>query len=331
MSILFIVICWTFVYMRIKHIDILRGIAAAMVTVFHLAKSTDLTGGTAMLGTYGWAGVQIFFVISGFVLPYSMFRFGYTLKNFGTFILKRMIRIYPAYLCAIFIGIALTLATGRHLISMEAIAAHFLFLNNIIGLPSSSAVFWTLAIEFQFYLLIGLLYPFFLTSNKNSLILLFTVSICSLWFKHPGYIVYWFPFFALGILIFHLRFTKIPPGVFWTSCGLLVVFITFNHGVPHAIASCFAVLFILYAKFEKETLFQKAFLFLGTISYSLYLIHWDLGRAGVRAARNLPLIGDIGSIKLSIGFLLSVLFAWLLYVTVEKSSMRYSSEIKYKQ
>jgi peptidoglycan/LPS O-acetylase OafA/YrhL len=316
--------------MRIKHIDILRGIAAMMVAIFHLARSSDVSHTSFDYSYYGWVGVQIFFVISGFILPYSLHKTGYQTKDFSVFILKRAIRIYPAYVAAIIIGVVLTYVTGREQIPGIAIASHLLFLNDIVGLPSGSAVFWTLAIEFQFYLLIGLLYSLFLTSNIKSVFLVFALTFASYFVTQASFIFYWMPFFGIGILIFNKKFTNMPNWLFWLSVCALLIIAFVKHGLPHTLAASFAVLFILYGNFTKETAIHKLFIFLGTISYSLYLIHWDLGRAAVRLTRHLPFINNVGVLRVVIGVLFSILCAWLLYISIERSSAKLSGKIKYK-
>jgi len=317
--------------MRLKHIDILRGIAAIMVTVFHLARSSDAPLNSFDYSKYGWVGVQIFFVISGFILPYSLYRTGYQTKDFGVFVLKRIIRIYPAYISAILIGIVLTILTGRELIPTYALASQLLFLNDIVGFPGSSAVFWTLAIEFQFYLLIGLLYSYFLISNGRSICLVFALTLASIWIKQPCFILTWFPYFGIGIMIFNKKFTNLSEWMFWLSICILLSVTTIMHGMPYTIAALFAVIFILYANFDKETVILKVLVFLGTISYSLYLIHWDLGRAAVRLSRHLPLINTIGLLRVILGVIFSIFCAWLLYILIEKRSAKLSADIKYRK
>ncbi len=317
--------------MRIKHIDILRGIAAMMVAIFHLARSSGVSHSSFDYSYYGWVGVQIFFVISGFILPYSLHTTGYQIKDFGVFILKRVIRIYPAYITAIVIGIALTFVTGREQISGVAMASHLLFLNDIIGLPSGSAVFWTLAIEFQFYLIIGLLYSYFLKSNVKSTCLAVALSFASFFMNQPCFIFYWMPFFGIGILIFNKKFTNMPNWLFYLAISSLLSIAIIRHGIPPVLAALFALIFILYGKFNKETAIRKGLIFLGTVSYSLYLIHWDLGRAAVRLSRHLPIINNIGLLKVATGLLFSILCAWLLYISIEKPSAKLASKLKYKR
>lgn len=118
--------------MRIKHIDVLRGIAAILVTFFHLTGGIALSQNTADYGKYGYLGVEIFFVISGFILPYSMYKTGYDINNFGRFMLKRVIRIYPAYLVAVAIGILLPFFTGRTVLPLLPTLTHLAFLNSIL-------------------------------------------------------------------------------------------------------------------------------------------------------------------------------------------------------
>lgn len=321
--------------MRIKHIDALRGIAAILVTFFHLTGSSGLSKLTATYGSYGFTGVEIFFVISGFVLPYSMFKTNYRLTDFKTFLLKRVIRIYPAYLVIALIGIIMAFITHRPIVPIAAIASHLLLLNSVLGYGWISVVFWTLAIEFQFYILIGLLYPIFSKSYIRSLLLIGTLIICAVLIKHlffnaGAFITYWFPFFALGILIFNRKFNNMPLTVFLVTSLMLIAYIYFQFGLPETVAGCFAVLFILFKKFNAESMVIKLLLWFGKISYSLYLVHWELGRAGVSIAKHIPILGHNDEFRLFIGLIASILSAYLLYLFVEKPSIAHAHSVKYK-
>src|ERR1700750_1066981 len=77
---------------RIHVLDTLRGVASLAVCWFHLTSfKYNTPDGTAYpllkgTGRYGWLGVEVFFVISGFVLPYSLHRAGYRLRDYPIFV-----------------------------------------------------------------------------------------------------------------------------------------------------------------------------------------------------------------------------------------------------
>ena len=104
----------------LSSLDLLRGLAAVAVCYFHFTHGNpDFLSKTNILyqsGRYGFLGVDVFFVISGFVIPYAMYRGMYRFKNFGTFLLKRVIRIEPPFLISIILVIALNwLSTYLHI------------------------------------------------------------------------------------------------------------------------------------------------------------------------------------------------------------------------
>jgi len=315
--------------MRLKHLDILRGVAAVMVALFHLEKST-LIPQTTNYFEYGYTGVQIFFVISGFILPYSLYKSHYQIKHFGTFLIKRIVRIHPAYIAAILCGVILTIITGRELSSVGGLFSQVLFVNSLFDQPFSSAVFWTLAIEFQFYILISLLYPLLL-SNSRSFLIVVLLSAVSVSVQSGAHIFKWMPFFGAGILIFNFRCTKMPGTAFCAATIALITFICLNSEVAQCTAATFAILFILFAQFEKATILHQLFLFLGSVSYSLYLTHWDLGRMALRLTRHIPVIAKIPEIRLLLGLMFSVFFAWLFYIIIEKPSAAFSAKLRYKK
>src|ERR1039457_1104473 len=87
---------------RLSIVHTLRGPAALMVAWFHFVKCGPLDLGIFKLtAPDGGYGVIIFYVISGFVLPYSLWKGGYVLADYGRFILKRIARLDPPYFASI--------------------------------------------------------------------------------------------------------------------------------------------------------------------------------------------------------------------------------------
>ena len=81
-------------------VQALRGIASLAVCWFHLTTGNGLFKGSVLgqSGAYGWLGVEAFFVISGFIIPYTMLAGGYRPSNFLAFLAKRIVRVDPPYI-----------------------------------------------------------------------------------------------------------------------------------------------------------------------------------------------------------------------------------------
>jgi peptidoglycan/LPS O-acetylase OafA/YrhL len=119
-------------------------------------------------GRYGWLGVEVFFVISGFVIPYSMHRGGYRVsQHFWRFLAKRLARLEPPYLVSIVVVVILwylsALTPGfqgtNPDIRPTRLLLHLGYLNAFFGHPWLNPVYWTLGIELQYYLLVAITYP----------------------------------------------------------------------------------------------------------------------------------------------------------------------------
>jgi len=154
---------------RLGTIDALRGIAALSVAWYHFTHGSTLLsqGWIKASGNYGWVGVEMFFVISGFIIPYSLHKAGYHSRDFGLFVVKRIARLDPPYIADILLIIALsyvvTFVPGfrgevPHYTASQLLC-HLAYFNSFVGKPWVNVVFWSLGIEFQYYLLIGVLFP----------------------------------------------------------------------------------------------------------------------------------------------------------------------------
>jgi peptidoglycan/LPS O-acetylase OafA/YrhL len=86
---------------KLEHIQVLRGVAALLVVLFHLTGSAEAYLGTSFLNgffDFGWAGVELFFVLSGFIMVAVHRGQQPSRAKWSEFILKRLIRVYPIYL-----------------------------------------------------------------------------------------------------------------------------------------------------------------------------------------------------------------------------------------
>lgn len=108
---------------------------------------------------FGPLGVGIFFLISGLVIPISLAH-----HSRATFLAARLLRIYPVYIAAVAIEVALLHANSAFWgvpvpFGHWAVLSNALLIYNAVGQPSMDLVNWTLCIELKFYLLVALLAP----------------------------------------------------------------------------------------------------------------------------------------------------------------------------
>ncbi|MDB5452444.1 MAG: putative acyltransferase, partial [Caulobacteraceae bacterium] len=151
---------------KLSNVEGLRGLASLAVAWFHLTNQYDWNA-IRWSGAYGWLGVECFFVISGFIIPYSLHRANYQLSGFPRFIARRLVRLEPPYLVSIALVIALAYAStlapgfrgGAPHYSAPQLLSHLLYLAPAFHQEWVNPVYWTLAYEFVFYVAAGLLFP----------------------------------------------------------------------------------------------------------------------------------------------------------------------------
>ena len=326
---------------RINILDSLRGIASFAVMWYHLAHASSyLETGTYLdtSGAFGKYGVQMFFVISGFILPYALYSRKYRVRDYGTFVLKRVIRLDPPYLATILGVLLLSYISsfipgwgGHSDVDWIQIVGHLAYLNAFLGHDWLVSVFWTLAIEFQFYLLIALVFPLLAHSHQwvryATLALLCGISV---FFDHTGPTSFR-PFLFQHIFLFGMGmavFWKFVNLINWSSlviCTLLCALGTWTTlGVEETVAGILSVIIISgFSDFKAGRLLT----YLGTISYSLYLVHLPIGDRFLGIMDRLSFVPQ--SIGLVLGCLVSIIAADLLYRIVEKPSQKWSSSISY--
>jgi len=151
---------------RIVTLDGLRLVAALLVAMFHYAGRADsfqdVWGGTTAEifphlhhpAQYGWLGVELFFLISGFVICMSAWD-----RDTVSFLRSRAIRLFPAYWAAVLIT---AIATHFWPVVWKPTGASAVLLNLTmlqfpLGAPQVDGVYWTLWNEARFYLLFALL------------------------------------------------------------------------------------------------------------------------------------------------------------------------------
>jgi exopolysaccharide production protein ExoZ len=319
---------------KILGVQYLRGLAALGVVLCHFGSSLSSYPKLSSIFNFGQNGVDVFFLISGFIIVYSLIIHEYQVKQFFTFMIKRSVRIDPAYIVVIILTLALfnILAAlpsfkGQGIPFVPAqFLAHLFYVVPFTKYPFYNHVFWTLCVEFQLYILIGLL--FFLSNNKIYRAV-FLIIFCGLSFinwPNGYYVVFTYsPIFATGMAL--LMF-KLDKNRFNASLTLLFLIITaINLGWPIAMLLLFSCLGILYFNVNLPLL-----TFLGNVSYSLYLTHslTYIVLTGIAKRLNLNMTEN-QLLWLAVEVLIAIFVAYGFYLLIEKPSLRLSKRFFYRK
>ena len=317
----------------------LRALAALSVCMFHyVCTVTGFISNSFVTSifSYGHLGVQMFFVISGFIIPWSMYHSKYEISDFFTFTLKRLIRLEPPYMVSLMFAIAHTYlrAYGPHYNGTDItptakqIALHFGYLIPFFeGKKWIRPVYWTLAVEFQYYITIGLLFKF-ISSNKMWLRILVYVLFLSgpIWMR-ANFLPYHLPIFLLGISLCLYK-TKIISllEMYFTSIAAMVITAVYID-VPSMCFAGFTFFVILYFSNIKSAIGD----FLGNISYSIYLFHSLTGMILLNYFAHSTTSPFVKFVLLIVAVAISIGASYIVYRLVEKPSKALSSRIKYKK
>ena len=324
---------------RIETIHCLRGVASFAVCWFHLTNGNTgflASGPLKLSGAYGWLGVEIFFVISGFILPWAMFSAGYklNLKNYTMFLLKRVLRLDPPYLAAVIVSIVLAYVSfwlpgyrgNPPDIGLPRVLAHMAYLNAFFKYEWLNPVFWSLAIEFQYYLLIGLALPL-ITSRAAVVRLLGGVTLASLSILPAGeaFLSHYIFLFLMGILVFQYRIKRMPTPEALLFLGIAAVGAWANLGVLISAAGLGTSLAIMFLQWRNSILG-----WLGNISYSLYLVHVPLGGRIINLAARFERNESMKLISVAVALAASLVAAYGMFRFVESPSQKWAKSIRFR-
>jgi len=318
--------------MRISELDGLRGGAALSVVLFHYIFHYDSIYGHDFVPLdfihYGKYGVNLFFIISGFVICWTLSK---TVRPLD-FIWSRFSRLYPVYWCCLIITFITVLffgLPGRE-VSLIDFILNFSMLQQHIGFKHVDGVYWTLTLELSFYFWMLLLFTFKQMDNLEyyfifwvviaKLLILSESYVGPIWQIKRLFIVEYIEFFAVGICYYKInnKIHTVKTYLLFIICTLVVFF--FYEISTALIFLSFYLIFYLLITGNLKFLAVKPLIFLGSISYSLYLLHQNIGYIIINTFYKNDWSSWLG-ILLSIIF--SILLATLLTKFIETPSLKY--------
>lgn len=327
---------------RLQFLDVTRGLAALAVVLEHGCENF-FPGYLAFANshfTLGVFGVATFFLVSGFIIPVSIERH----NSLGSFWQARFFRLYPMYWFSIFAGLASTLLTSAGLPPVfgshpwRGILANMTMFQTFLGVPDFAGLYWTLTMEMIFYLICSVLFLAGLLSR--SLVWVWAASVVNLAatiglgvFFHrslpAGRTALIISAFFGTLLYRHYRgsiglnaILRVSPVLALSLlCGFWFRFHQFPTtdrddafrfmGVGFAYLGAYALFAVLYC--QRHRAFPVPLIWLGRISYSLYLMH---GFALIAIPA-----GDYPLVRLSLVVALAVAIASATFFMIERPAL----------
>lgn len=329
---------------RIAGLDVLRGCAAVAVMLHHHGQYYDVLfpGRTPLpfdLGP-GHFGVELFFIISGFVILMTVER----KKTVRAFAVARLIRLVPAFLAA------LVLATGLLILwpmppldtpTIRQFAANLTMAPSLFGQLEIDLPYWTLTYELMFYIYMAAVLHFGLLRSVEWLglvglaingIFLMTVDVELHRRSSIVLLVHYSTFFLIGICLYRLYARAARPLTYFTL-GCAIAMTALGGGerafypsgwIYLPLTAAFAALVWFATSRHGHWLAWPPLVFLGTVSYPLYLVHGVMGFAIIRIGveNGWSTISGVAA-----AVLLSVAVAVLLHYLVEVPGSRWSRRL----
>lgn len=287
---------------RLPGLDILRGLAAASVLAFHYTTQFGFNFGHPaapwFLVPWGQRGVHVFFVISGFAIQLSL----ESTNTAREFLLSRLVRLYPTFWAAVALTFTIVEVFGLPLPKPSPLGAivNLSMIPESLGVRAVDGVYWTLERELRFYGLVFLMLALGLRRYTVHALLVSValLAVDSTFHAIPHFIadllnLQYAHLFACGAVLARFRHVA-----WWKTAGLLALCLGASGPKvavsPFDSACVVALVWLATRQFANQNLrsliFLRPLLFLGGISYPLYLVHQHIGYVVMRGvyARGAP-------------------------------------------
>lgn len=287
---------------RLDYLDSIRAIAILLVIIQHvilhlkrnnLLEEGSITRISSFLTDFldlGKIGVGLFFILSGFVISFSLKR-GTSVQSF---FIKRFFRLYPLFWISIFLGIIIL---WQEVPSTNTIVANVTMLPNFFGQPAIIGVYWTLQIELIFYIIAAILFKLnYLHATKKVFYISVFFLIVALFFSFMRfYLEKKIPValpLALSIMFFGSMFMNFVVtnnsssknysykySIIFILVMPLISYLAYNIDFGfhekwyRYLLSYYIAFFSFILLVTKIKIYNQVLVYLGVISYSTYLMH----------------------------------------------------------
>lgn len=282
---------------RVYELDVMRFGAALSVLMYHYIMGSKLFPGMSIIGRYGFLGVNLFFMISGFVIILS----AYDSKP-SDFVISRIARLYPAYWISVTLTVVLVILIKGNTsgITLHQYLMNLSMINNYFKVEDIDGVYWTLQTELKFYFLIFMLIATkYIRKIHVWLTIWLFLVILYRFFKQPfflGWLItpFYSSYFIAGIAFFMIRTEGISLYSVMVLLSSIVVSVSYSSSqiegfiknptemdriIAAGLILMIYVLFFVVSLRKINFRYSKLFFILGALTYPLYLIHFRIGFA----------------------------------------------------
>ena len=301
---------------KILYLESLRGIAALVVAIYHLDSGSIFNN---PFTKNGWLMVDFFFILSGFVIALNYQNKIKSLANVYNFQARRFLRLYPLHILTLFVWLGIESAKYVAEVRFGLVANNAAFSTNdfasfvqniflLQNLLSDTLTWnrpgWSISAEFYTYIVFALIV---LATRGSKLVisaLAFVISVAAFMFlvrnsmaPEHGFVRCLFSFF-MGVLALNFCNAfkiKVPSFVSYLLMILAIYLVCISNGeysIGINIFIPFCFLFLLLSlilspddNFLKRMLDNSYLVYLGTISYGIYMIHTALWWAATQTFR----------------------------------------------
>jgi peptidoglycan/LPS O-acetylase OafA/YrhL len=306
---------------RVPALDLLRFLAAAFVMVYHFTYSQ--VGGVSALESvtlHGHLGVEIFFMISGFVILWSAKG-----RSGKGFVRARILRLYPEFWLAVAISAAVFHFYSGAAITPLQVAGNLTMVPGYLGVPFIDGVYWTLAVEIKFYVIVWLLIMLRQLGRVELWLFAWLAAALAAQFVNLGpvrslIIDPYGPFFAAGglfFLCFESGWTRTRVAGLLLALGLCLYeslqgmagFVAAEHITRAAEVATAAIIVLAFACFAmlrtmRGLAWPSWITIVGSLTYPLYLLH-NVGKV-------LFLGGEVSAWRVLAAIAFSIALAWMV-------------------
>ncbi len=289
---------------RFHEIDLLRGLACVAVVAYHYLSRGQHAGwitsaahpAVESVARYGYLGVHLFFMVSGFVI--FMSAQGSSVRNFAA---SRAARLYPALWVAAPLTAAFAWALHRteFEVSLSTLLINLTLVPQWFKVDFVDGAYWSLAVELQFYLLVALALAFNGLRRAEACVAAW-LAISALNALRPMYplefwlAAKWAPLFSAGICFYLIATRGRSPARLGLIAGSYVLAVFYEAwpdlrgsaavapdfvkaGVDAAVLTAFYALFSGFTASKARVMRSPVSVWAGLLTYPVYLLHQNIG------------------------------------------------------